>query len=141
MSRRVRSFLRNTSGAAAIELAISIVPLIVLLFGGITYGGVFASQLSLEHAASEGARAGVAGITLCERKARAESAAQNALASGSLSGSAVIEATATAERIRVDIGVDYAANPLTPAIFPVPQQLTASVVVLTDGPELPAQSC
>lgn len=141
MSRCSRSFFGDTCAAAAIEFALISVPLIVLLFGGITYGGVLASEIALEHAASEGARAGIAGLTLCERKDRAETFAHDALVFGSIAASAVIEATATAEQISVDISYDYAANPLSPVLFPVPEQLTAHVVVLTDGPELPASSC
>lgn len=142
MSRsRYLSSLQDNSGAAAIEFALGIMPLITLLLGGITYGGVFASVIALEHAASEGARAGIAGISVCERKARAESVAQNALHFAPLSDTAVIVATVTEEQIRVDIGVNYAANPITPAIFPVPTQLNTSVVVLTDGTELSAQPC
>lgn len=136
-----RWFHKDTSGTAAIELAISILPLILLLFGGITYGGVLASVLALEHAASEGARAGVAGITLCEREDRAEAVAQDALLFSSLVNGAVIQATATEAQIQLDIVYDYSASPLTPIIFPVPNQLTTSIVVHTDGPELPAESC
>jgi Flp pilus assembly protein TadG len=141
MFRRFRCFLTDTCAAAAIEFALISIPLVLLLFGGITYGGVLASKIALEHAASEGARAGIAGLTLCERKDRAEAVARDALLFGSLAASAVVEATATEEQIRVDITYNYAANPLSPVLFPVPDQLTAHVVVLTDGPELAVQSC
>lgn len=137
----MRSLRNDRSGAAAIEFAIAIVPLVTLLFGGITYGGVLACIIALEHAAAEGARAGIAGITLCERQSRAEAFARDAIAFGSLAASATIEATATAEQIRVDVSFDYAADPLSPPFFPVPEQLNASVVALTDGPELATQSC
>lgn len=141
MGRGLRSALRETSGAVAIEFAIGFIPLLILLFGGITYSGVLATVIALEHAASEGARAGIAGLTVCERKTHAEAVASDALLFGSLSNTAAINATVTEQQIRVDIDVDYADNPLTPAIFPVPENLNASVVVLTDGPELTAASC
>ena len=141
MARRFRSLLHDTSGAAAIEFALISVPLILLLFGGITYGGVLATKIALEHAASEGARAGIAGLTLCEREERAESFARDALVFGTLAATAAVDATATEQQIQVDITFNYAANPLSPVLFPVPEQLSAHVVVLTDGPELTAQSC
>jgi Flp pilus assembly protein TadG len=141
MSQRFQLLRQDTLGTAAIEFAFAIVPLVILLFGGITYGGVFASKLALEHAASEGARAGIAGLSLCEREERAESFARDALVFGSIASAAVIDVTVTAEQIRVVINFDYAANPISPAIFPVPGLLTASVVVLTDGPELSADPC
>lgn len=141
MARRFRSLLHDTSGAAAIEFALISVPLILLLFGGITYGGVLATKIALEHAASEGARAGIAGLTLCEREERAESFARDALVFGTLAATAAVDATATEQKIQVNITFNYAANPLSPVLFPVPEQLSAHVVVLTDGPELTAQSC
>lgn len=141
MARRFRSLLHDTSGAAAIEFALISVPLILLLFGGITYGGVLATKIALEHAASEGARAGIAGLTLCEREERAESFARDALVFGTLAATAAVDATATEQQIQVNITFNYAANPLSPVLFPVPEQLSAHVVVLTDGPELTAQSC
>ncbi len=141
MHRRRRSWLTGISGAAAIEFALISVPLILLLFGGITYGGVLATKIALEHAASEGARAGIAGLTVCEREERAESFARDALVFGTLAASATVEVTATEEQIRVEIAFNYAANPLSPVLFPVPEQLSAHVVVLTDGPELSVKSC
>lgn len=141
MRCHARSLRNDASGAAAIEFAITIVPLVTLLFGGITYGGVLASMISLEHAANEGARAGLAGLTICERESRAESFARQALAFGPLAGFAVIDATVSEQEIQLDITFDYAAHPISPVFFPVPEQLRTRVVVLTDGPEISVQSC
>jgi Flp pilus assembly protein TadG len=141
LSRPLKAFVSDTSGAAAIEFAITLVPLTLLLLGAITYGGVIASKLALEHAASEGARAGISGLTLCERREQAANVAQEALVFGQIATTAEVDVTATDNEIRVAISFDYQANPLTPVLYPVPEQLIASAVAHTDGPEFPAQPC
>lgn len=56
MRQRVRTRLRNDSGVAAVELALTL-PILVLFLGGIIdFGLAFHNQISLTHAAREGAR-------------------------------------------------------------------------------------
>lgn len=141
MRRWGQAACRDRSGAAAIEFAIAMIPLTVLVFGAITYGGVIASAMALKHAAGEGVRAGVAGLSVCERQERAEAVARHALIFSPLVDAAVIVASVTPDRIRLDISFNYAVAPLTPVLFPVPATLSASVVTFTDGPELPGASC
>lgn len=134
-------FASDRRGTAAIELAIGMLPLVILLLGGITYGGVFATMLAMNHAANEGARSAIAGLSLCEREARAESSARDALIFANLKDAATVTGTATADEVRVDISFAYQASALTPVLFPVPETLTASAIARTDGPELPAAGC
>lgn len=136
-----RFFAADRKGTAAIELAIGMLPLVILLLGGVTYGGVFATVLAMNHAANEGARSAIAGLSLCERQTRAESSAREALIFANLKDAATITGTATADEVRVDITFPYQASALTPVLFPVPETLTASAIARTDGPELAATGC
>jgi Flp pilus assembly protein TadG len=144
MRKSLKSLVKsatNSTGAAAIEFAVAAIPVLFLLFGGITYGGVLATLLTMRHAASEGARASIAGVTLCERQTRAENTAHDALLFSSVAGAAVINVDTTANKVEVGISLDYANNPITPVLFPVPETLTARAVAYTDGVELPGSSC
>jgi Flp pilus assembly protein TadG len=137
----VRRFGRDCDGVAAIELAVGMVPLVALMLGGITYGGVLAAMIDINQAAGEGARAAIAGVTLCERQTIAEAKARDALLFAPFASAAGITATVTADAIRVEIALPYGANALTPVLFPVPDTLTAAMVANTDGPEFPASGC
>ena len=132
---------RDGSAVAAIEFAVAAIPVLILLFGGITYGGVLAAHLAMRHAASEGARASIAGMSLCERQTRAETSARDALLFGALAASATIDVDTTEERVQVNLSFDYSSNPITPILFPVPESITAQAVAYTDGVEIPGSSC
>jgi Flp pilus assembly protein TadG len=57
MTRRLRSPANDDHGAAAIELAL-VLPILILLLGGIVdFGFAFNAQISATHAAREGVRA------------------------------------------------------------------------------------
>jgi hypothetical protein len=49
-------YVRNDKGASALEFALVVPLLLVLVFGMIEFGFVFQAQLALTHAAREGAR-------------------------------------------------------------------------------------
>ena len=61
---------------AAIEFALVAPMLLMLVFGIIIYGFYFATGIAVAHAAAEGARASVAGMTQAERQSLAESGAR-----------------------------------------------------------------
>lgn len=73
----VRRFVRAERGAAAVEFALVLIPLMVLLLGIIEFGFIFNQQLTVTNAAREGAR--VLAITRDADKAVA--AAKNAAGS------------------------------------------------------------
>lgn len=129
-----RAFRRDRRGAVAIEFAFGLVPLVLVLFGGITYAGVLATLLSLTHAANEGARAAVAGLDDPERIALAEDAALDALSFDGLSAAAA-EAAIDSGRLSVAVSVPYGDDPLTPILFfPVPSILTTEAAITLDVP-------
>lgn len=134
------TIFKDRRGTAAIEFAIAMVPVVILLSGGITYAGVFSMRIALQNAANEGARAGIAGATLCEREALATAAARAALTLGH-TVEAQVSASATKERLTVTIRYPYGQGPLTPVMMPVPDMLQATAVTLTDEPVLPASAC
>jgi Flp pilus assembly protein TadG len=73
---------RRERGAAAVEMAL-VLPLLIMLLGGIVdYGRYFWTQVQLTNAAREGARAGITGVTTAEVTARINTAAQPGLISG-----------------------------------------------------------
>gem|GEM_PF-6007085 len=141
---RMHSLLRRcltcASGTAAIEFAIAMVPVVVLLSGGITYAGVFAMRLALQNAANAGVRAGLAGISVCEREALAAAAARQALALGRADRAAVT-ADAADGRLTVTIRYPYGEDALTPVMMPIPDSLSATAVTLTDEPVMPPADC
>jgi hypothetical protein len=65
--------LRPDSGLAAVEFALIAPLFLALLFGIFVYGLSFGAWLAVRHAAAEGARASVAGLSNAERKALGES--------------------------------------------------------------------
>ena len=69
-AKRHRPF--GEAGVAAIEFALVAPIFLVLMFGIVVYGFYFGTCIALAHAASEGARASVAGITAGERANFAE---------------------------------------------------------------------
>lgn len=137
----IGGFRVDRRGAVAIEFLLGMIPMTILALGGVTYGGVFASLLAMNHAANEGARAALAGHSLCERQQIAVSAAHDALGFADIREQASISSTVTADGIRVDIAFPYAAAALTPVVFPVPATLAVSALATADGPEPAAVSC
>lgn len=60
---RLRHFLRDRSGASAVEFALVAVPLLMLIFGTIEYGRLMWTRQALQETAIAGARCvGVGGI-------------------------------------------------------------------------------
>lgn len=75
---------QDDRGAAAVEFALVVLPLLYLVFGIISYGYMLAFRQSISQAAAEGARAAAVapvGLTETELRARARDAVNDSLAS------------------------------------------------------------
>ena len=59
MSWRTSKNTRDERGVAAVEFALTLIPLLMVIAGIVNFGLVFAQQLSLDNAVRAGARAGV----------------------------------------------------------------------------------
>jgi Flp pilus assembly protein TadG len=64
---RVSSQKRDQRGASAVEFALVVPFLLLIVFGIIVYGMVFAQSLSLSNAARQAARSGVIEGTTCDQ--------------------------------------------------------------------------
>jgi len=142
---------RDERGAAAVEFALVVPLLILLLFGIISYGVMLSFRQSLSQAAAEGARAASVTYVTADKQAAGYTAVNEALnsfgvtcAAGALKkggatvgtcavsapGACTPAATTGVQCVTVTISYSYRANPLVPS-FPgvgavMPEKLTYS---------------
>lgn len=82
--RAARARLMSRGGSAAVEFAL-IVPVLLLLFAGITMFGIcLGAAHNLRQIAAEAARASVAGVTDAERASLAQSTVDRSLSTGAM---------------------------------------------------------
>jgi len=94
--RQRPALISDESGLAAVEFALVAPVFVMLLFGIIIYGIHFGTWIAVNQAATEGARASVAGLDKDERETLAKRTAEAVLAAyGPLLGTAGWEVTAT----------------------------------------------
>lgn len=67
LTRRLRNRRYGERGASAVEFALVVPFLLLIVFGIIVYGMVFAQSLSLSNAARQAARSGVIEGTTCDQ--------------------------------------------------------------------------
>lgn len=126
-------------GSAAVEFALVGPLFILLLVGGVVYGGWLWMAQSVQHLASEGARAAVAGLDDDERDGLARAAVVGAVAEGSGLDSArtVVTVTTDAGGVTVQIDYDASAHPLMAlsGLLPAapPATIRRAAVVRTGG--------
>lgn len=141
---------RRDDGAAAVEFALVVPLLVLLLFGIISYGVMLSFRQSMSQAAAEGARAAAVAFVATNAQSDGYSAVDEALnsfgvtcVSGNLlkGGSDVGDCTVTApgacvpaavsaQCVTVTLTYDYRDNPLVPSFpgvgYTVPSQLSYS---------------
>lgn len=116
--------VQDDRGAATVEFAVMVIPLLILVYGIITYGYLLTFRQSISLAAAEGARsAAVAppGISDADRTQRAIDAIDRTIGYGVDCSSAALTCTATIDPACADYGCvtvhldyDWAAAPLIP---------------------------
>lgn len=137
---RMRSALRCQGGLAALEFALIAPALLMLVLAIILYSFWFSALLGVRQAASEGARAAMAGLSTAERVSLAQSRAQavidgygRLLSSG---GTARIEASPDGTGMfRVEVRYDLSGSPLMryAGFIPMPSPTLAATVIVTNG--------
>lgn len=111
-------------GAATVEFAVMVIPLLILVYGIITYGYMLSFRQSISLAAAEGARAAAvapAGTSDADRQQRALDAVDRTIGYGVDCTSAALTCTATIDPACADYGCitvrldyDWASDPLIP---------------------------
>lgn len=142
---------RDDNGAAAVEFALVVPLLVLLLFGIISYGVMLSFRQSLSQAAAEGARAAAVTFVADDKQDEAVGAVDGALdsfgiscAAGnllkdgadvgsctvSLPGACTPAAATGVECVTVTLTFDYRDNPIVPSFpgvgYVMPDQLTYS---------------
>lgn len=127
MRDHARARLKDERGVAALEFAIVAQLLMILLYGMLSYGFVFALQHNLNQAASEAARATLSQPTTstdAQLISYAQTTAQNEISFSSAKTYATVTAEvincpsdASIRCIHVTISYPYSTHPLVPTAF------------------------
>lgn len=130
---------RDEDGAAAVEFAIVLIPLMLILFGIISYAYMFSVRQALTQAAAEGARA-AAVAPPGDSQARGTAAVEKALGGyGDLDCGGAVACTVSspapcgsAQCVTVTVKLDYESyDPFNLPLVPMPKtlQFTSSAEV------------
>ncbi len=132
--------LHCQKGIAALEFALVTPALLMLIFAIIIYSFWFSALLGVRHAAAEGARAAMAGLSSSERADLARSRAQavikgygTLLASG---GAPDIQAQPDGiGQFKVQVSYDMSGSPLIryASFIPLPSTTLGATVIVTNG--------
>lgn len=143
MRNRARNMIRLLQcdrGVAALEFVFLAPALLALLFSIIVYSIYFTAMIGVRQAASEGARAAVAGLSTAERSTLAVARAKAVIANyGSLLGgkaAPVITAAADATgtfRVQVSYDMSGAAIMRYGSFVPLPDSTIVANVTVTNG--------
>ena len=126
-------------GMAALEFAFLAPALLMLVFGVIVYSLYFTAVLGVRQAASEGARAAMAGLSPAERASLAEARAAAVFANyGSLLSGHTPTVTAAPDGtgvFRVTVSYDMSASPIMRYgnFVPLPTSDVRASVMVTNG--------
>lgn len=140
IDRPGRRVLACDKGMAALEFALIAPALLMLVFAIIIYSFWFSALLGVRHAAAEGARAAMAGLSTAERATLARTRAQSVIdgygALLSSGGTPAIEAGADGTGLfKVKVRYDMSGSPLLryAAFIPMPSTSLAATVIVTNG--------
>jgi Flp pilus assembly protein TadG len=134
-----RRLLACEGGMAALEFALLAPALLTLIFAIIIYSLYFSALLGIRHAAMEGARAAVAGLSTAERTTLAQSRARSVVeAYGALLGSAAPVISAAPDgtgtfRVRVSQDMSGSAVMRYAVFIPLPSATVSASVIVTNG--------
>ena len=139
-TRPARRFLHCDKGMAALEFALIAPALLMLVFAIIIYSFWFAALIGVRHAANEGARAAMAGLSTAERTTLARDRAETVIDGyGALlptGGTRRIEAGADGIGLfKVEVSYDMSGAALMryAGFIPMPSTTLAVSVIVTNG--------
>ncbi|KFG90972.1 Pilus assembly protein TadE [Sphingobium herbicidovorans NBRC 16415] len=125
---------------AALEFALIAPALLMLVFAIIIYSFWFSALLGVRHAAAEGARAAMAGLSATERTTLAQARAQAVIdgygALLSSGGTPDIQAQADGTgQFKVQVRYDMSGSPMVRygGFIPLPSTMLGATVVVTNG--------
>ena len=137
---RKRQLRTCEQGLAALEFALLAPALLMLVFAVVLYSFYFAALMGVRHAAIEGARAAVAGLSTAERTALAQDRAQAVISGyGTLlaaGGGPVVTAGPDATgTFRVRVSYNMSGSPMMryAAFVPMPSPTVSTSVIVTNG--------
>jgi Flp pilus assembly protein TadG len=132
-----RRLLRDSSGAAAVELALVFPLLLTILFAIISYGGYFWTAHELQQLANDSARAAMAGLDADERQALATSAFQEEIGGyQNLTASAArLALTERGQALDLTLTYDASTSPFWAfrAWLPMPSSIVVRSAVVRQG--------
>ena len=139
-SRLLPRLLHCQKGIAALEFALVTPALLMLIFAIIIYSFWFSALLGVRHAAAEGARAAMAGLSSSERATLARTRAQ-AVINGygtllSSGGTPDIQAAPDGiGQFKVQVRYDMSGSPLMrySTFIPLPSTTLDATVIVTNG--------
>lgn len=122
MTERRRQRLRDDRGAAAVEFALVVIPLLTLVLGVLGYGFMLSFRQSVSQAAAEGARAAAVAPPTADRQAVAFAAIEAAMskkcnATGTYLTCAVSTPSGCATCLAVTVTYAYKADPTKPVFL------------------------
>lgn len=136
----IRRIIRSQDGMAALEFALLAPALLMLVFAIIVYSLYFSTLMGVRHAAAEGARAAMAGLSLQERTtlatARAQAVIDNYGALLSSGGPSTITATPDGSglfTVRVSHNLSGTAMMRYAGFIPLPSPVVSATVSITNG--------
>lgn len=115
--------LRSDRGAAAVEFAIVLPVLVVILFGVIEYGRIFFIQNTITNAARVGVRVNAVDYGAGMSAAAARTDAQTKAASAAVGVAVSANVTACASGATTTATITYTGNISLTGFLPMPQQL------------------
>ncbi|KEQ51297.1 TadE/TadG family type IV pilus assembly protein [Sphingobium chlorophenolicum] len=140
MLGRARRLAGCERGLAALEFALLAPALLMLVFAIVLYSFYFAALMGVRHAAVEGARAAVAGLSTAERISLAQDRARAVvdgygalLAAGG--GAAIAAGPDATGTFRVRVSYEMSGSPMMryAAFVPMPSPTVSASIIVTNG--------
>lgn len=135
----MRAFVRDRSGASAVEFALIAPFLLLLVVAILAYGSIFATSLSLQQMAAETARATIGGLSDSERQKLAQAKLTSIQDKFPMLDAAKVslsfDAGVSGEVSRLTFSYDMSGHPAyaLDKLLPLPASPLSYSMIVTDG--------